>query len=150
MNAISRVNSFKVNKDIEPQMQYINLGLRGKNVFDLELQSDIYKAEVKVNGQNGLYDYADGKLFLRRSLRDIAYDRYEDDENKYQSGIKYEGQEYNQNIKFTDIDLNKAITGSGSNIDEKYVKNKVTDLQFFVTYKISIKNASNTTNRFMK
>ena len=144
MNAISRVNSFKVNKDIEPQMQYINLGLRGKNVFDLELQSDIYKAEVKVNGQNGLYDYADGKLFLRRSLRDIAYDRYEDDENKYQSGIKYEGQEYNQNIKFTDIDLNKAITGSGSNIDEKYVKNKVTDLQFFVTYKISIKNASNT------
>ena len=36
----------------------IGLGLRGRDIFDLELTSDVAKVQVKVNNQIGTYEYA--------------------------------------------------------------------------------------------
>ena len=46
---------------LESQIKHINLGLRGKDTFDLELTSDVHSTKVKVNNQNVQYNYNSNK-----------------------------------------------------------------------------------------
>lgn len=128
--------------------KYIGLGLRGRDIFDLELTSDVSKVEVKVNGVTGTYDYTN-KIGVRRG--DVEENYYEDMANKYISEMKadYVGNlngEEGQQIRQTDVKEEDKARGTQVT---KYNTNQLLQ-NIFVTYKITITNASNTVGRATK
>ena len=117
--------------------KYIGLGLRGRDIFDLELTSDVSKVEVKVNGITGTYDYTN-KIGVRRGDVDASY--YQDMANKYISEMRaeYVGElngKDGQKVRQTDLIKNKTNSNYG---DEQLLKS------ILVTYKIKVSNASKT------
>lgn len=102
------------NVDIDRKLKHVDLGLRNRDVFDLELVSDVVKAQVTVNGETAEYDY-DGKVNIRK-----------DDADNW---VLNEDCKYDQNIRNTDF------------THDKYNK---TGLEIKVTYKITISNMSQT------
>lgn len=117
--------------------KYIGLGLRGRDIFDLELTSDVSKVEVKVNGITGTYDYTN-KIGVRRGDVDASY--YQDMANKYISemGAEYVGElngKDGQKVRQTDLIKDKTNSNYG---DEQLLKS------ILVTYKIKVSNASKT------
>lgn len=123
--------------------KYIGLGLRGRDIFDLELTSDVSKVEVKVNGVTGTYDYTN-KIGVRRVDVDASY--YQDMANKYISEMKadYVGElngKDGQKVRQTDLEINKT----NSNYDNAQLLQSI-----FVTYKIKVSNASKTEGKATK
>ena len=122
--------------------KYIGLGLRGRDIFDLELTSDVSKVEVKVNGVTGTYDYTN-KIGVRRG--DLVKDYYEDMANKYISKMKedYVGDlngDKGQQIRQTDVKDEDTARGTQvTNYDTNQLLQNI-----FVTYKITVTNASKT------
>lgn len=117
--------------------KYIGLGLRGRDIFDLELTSDVSKVEVTVNGVTGTYDYTN-KIGVRRG--DVKKNYYEDMANKYISemGAEYVGElngKDGQKVRQTDLIKDKTNSNYG---DEQLLKS------ILVTYKIKVSNASKT------
>lgn len=102
------------NPDIDRKLKHVDLGLRNRDVFDLELVSDVVKAQVTVNGETAEYDYG-GKVNIRK----------DDADNWVLNGDC----KYDQNIRNTDF------------THDKYNK---TGLEIKVTYKITISNMSQT------
>ena len=102
------------NVDIDRKLKHVDLGLRNRDVFDLELVSDVVKAQVTVNGETAEYDYG-GKVNIRK----------DDADNWVLNGDC----KYDQNIRNTDF------------THDKYNK---TGLEIKVTYKITISNMSQT------
>ena len=125
--------------------KYIGLGLRGRDIFDLELTSDVSKVEVKVNGITGTYDYTN-KIGVRRG--DVEENYYEDMANKYISKMKedYVGDlngDKGQQIRQTDVkDIESRDTARGTPVTN-YNTNQLLQ-NIFVTYKITVTNASET------
>lgn len=125
--------------------KYIGLGLRGRDIFDLELTSDVSKVEVKVNGITGTYDYTN-KIGVRRG--DVEENYYEDMANKYISKMKedYVGDlngDKGQQIRQTDVkDIESRDTARGTPVTN-YNTNQLLQ-NIFVTYKITVTNASKT------
>lgn len=132
--------------------KYIGLGLRGRDIFDLELTSDVSKVEVKVNGVTGTYDYTN-KIGVRRG--DLVKDYYEDMANKYISKMKedYVGDlngDKGQQIRQTDVkDIEYPDDTTRGTPVTKYDTNQLLQ-NIFVTYKITVTNASNTVGRATK
>ena len=123
--------------------KYIGLGLRGRDIFDLELTSDVSKVEVKVNGVTGTYDYTN-KIGVRRG--DLEENYYEDMANKYISEMKadYVGNlngEEGQQIRQTDV--KESVSKTAQTVDE-YDYEKQLLQSILVTYKITVTNASET------
>ena len=121
---------------IEDQLKYIGLGLRGRDIFDLELTSDVHQIDVKVNNQVGVYKYSN-KVNLRNS--DINPE--EDMANKANESEDAVVDRYTQDIREQELKASeKAVTSQ--------TVNKYTDEQGLqevkVTYKITITNASKT------
>ena len=118
------------NADLEQQLEHVNLGLRGRDTFDLELTSDIFSTRVSVNGQVGEYNYGNNVITVRKS--DIKAGEYtigEDASNVSREIREGSISRVDQDIRMTDI------------------KNEVyedTKLGIEVTYKLTIKNASKT------
>lgn len=120
------------NTNIEEQLKYVNLGLRGRDVFDLELTSDVKSVDVTVNGETAKYDNMN-KVTVRKSdltsqltTEDMA--NLESETSKtYVDGVnskpssETEGQQ--QNIRNTDKEYLNSI---------------------YVTYKITVQNTSET------
>lgn len=117
----------------EDQLQHINLGLRGRDIFDLELTSDVDSTKVTVNGQSGEYHYNSNKVTVRKSDIDVAEDAANFASETREGSIG----EKEQAIRTTDLDINKA----NENATEKYAE---TGLGIEVTYKITVTNASRT------
>lgn len=118
--------------ELEKQLKHVNLGLRGRDIFDLELMSDIYSTKITVNGQEGEYQYGNNIVTVRRSDikaqngKEIEEDSANTKSEAYeQPGVLRE----NQEVRKTDI-RNEAYEDTG--------------LQIEVTYKFTIKNASAT------
>lgn len=111
---------------LEEQLTHVNLGLRGRDVFDLELTSDVYSTKVTVNGQSGEYKY-NNKVTVRKSDISVA----EDAANFANEIREAEVGEIGQAVRNTDIDKNKT----NSNYDG-------TGLGIEVTYKITVTNAA--------
>lgn len=123
-------------EELEEQLKHINLGLRGRDTFDLELTSDVYSTKVTVNGVSGDYTYNSNKVTVRRTDAN-NYNYEEDTANPHLDGSKYDGQDYNQSIRQTDINVNTTMT-------EGYkTAYGDTGLGIEVTYKITVTNASN-------
>lgn len=120
----------------EEQLKHVNLGLRGRDIFDLELTSDVAKVEVTINGQIGVYNY-NNKVKLRNS--DIQQD--EDMANKKNEKNDAVVDSYTQEIREQDLKAStKAVT---SKTVTKYEdQNGLQKID--VTYKITIANASKT------
>lgn len=129
MQASTDLITLSKDKDLEEQLQYVNLGLRGRDVFDLELASNVDKIYVDINGQNNTYNHTNEAPIRREDiegLEDMAnvknekQQTYVDEKNQYKQ---------DQNIRNTD---KKALR------------------EIKVTYKISIINASQTEGRATK
>ena len=106
------------NVDIDRKLKHVDLGLRNRDVFDLELVSDVVKAQVTVNGETAEYDYGTKAI----SEVDIR-------KNDADNWVLNEDCKYDQNIRNTDF------------AHDKYDK---TGLEIKVTYKITISNMSQT------
>ena len=152
-NTMSMQSSTKLiqianNNDLENQLQHVNLGLRGRDIFDLELASDVSKVDVTVNGQRGTYNFTN-KVTVRRSdlydeNSDNNYYKYgeakvprEDAANVYNEGSTYAGENQVQPIRTSDL--------SNSNYDSKQLLQSIR-----VTYKITVTNASQTSGTATK
>lgn len=127
----SSTNLINLSNDdsLETKLQHVNLGLRGRDIFDLELTSNVDTVKVTVNNQQGVYRYSN-KVNLRQA---DLYNEIEDMANpaSEKSNIYVDRQEqYLRNSDFN-VDTSKYKKEQGiSNIE--------------VTYKITVQNASNT------
>lgn len=126
----SSTNQINIGSGVtEDQLQHINLGLKGRDIFDLELTSDVYSTKVTVNGQTGTYNYNNNKVTVRKSDIAVAEDMANFASETREGNIS----EIEQKIRNTDIDKTKT----NSNYNQ-------TGLGIEVTYKITVTNASRT------
>ena len=125
--------------------KYIGLGLRGRDIFDLELTSEVSRVEVTVNNIVGNYEYTN-KVNVRKE--DVNSNYLSDMANSYTSSLK-EGAQYVQTAKNGDendsqivrkTDLDKSLTNT--NRTEYSDGNLLNSI--YVIYKISVNNASPT------
>lgn len=114
--------------NLEKALKHVNLGLRGRDVFDLELTSNVYSTKVTVNGVDGQYNYDDNKVTVRR-IDTNNYNYSEDTANPHLDVSQYKGDEYDQKVRTSDV--TNGVYGN-------------TGLKIEVTYKITVTNASNT------
>lgn len=118
---------------LEALLTHVNLGLRGRDVFDLRLESDVYSTKITVNGETGTYNYDNNKVTVRKSDISVA----EDAANFANESVTNEITETTQTVRKTDLDVNTA----NNNAINKY---KGTGLGIEVTYKITVTNESQT------
>ena len=120
-------------KPIYPGQLYINLGLWRRQEFDAALRKDIYKAALKINDKTVIYTYEKraeeepGANNAEGEDNDTYWDinvRMSDYEAYYNSG-------YNREIYETDYSYDSAQMGHPG-----------TDLEIYVTYKITVRNQS--------
>lgn len=105
---------------------HINLGLIKRPTVDLQLDEDLYRTVVSLNGQDETYHYG---TFDKRGVKvDIA---------DAQGNIS-------QNIATSDYDYKIDTTGLSSILTETaaYPKNYA-PIQMYITYRINIRNNSN-------
>ena len=129
MQASTNIIQLSNNVDLEEQLQHVNLGLRGRDIFDLELASDVYSTKVTVNGQEGEYNYNRNKVTVRKSDINVA----EDAANFASETREGTVGEIEQAVRNTDLDVSKTNSNYSS-----------TGLGIEVTYKISVTNALQT------
>ena len=125
--------------------KYIGLGLRGRDIFDLELTSDVSRVEVTVNNIVGNYEYTN-KVNVRKE--DVNSNYLSDMANSYTSSLE-EGAQYVQTAKNGDendsqvvrkTDLKTDLTNTNKTAyDDSNLLNSI-----YVIYKISVNNASPT------
>lgn len=115
-----------ISKDLK--LKYVNLGLRGKDVFDLELTSDVAQIDVIINNQKGVYKYAN-KVSLRRE--DIVID---DDMANVRKEV------YDETPKY----VYQNDEGVNQQIRRKDWEDKDGLQEIKVTYKITVHNTSPT------
>lgn len=133
MQSSTNLISLSKTAALEEQLQHVNLGLRGKDIFDLELKSDVYSTKVTVNNQSGVYNYGDNHVTIRRE--DVSNKDYEEDMAHVNSQVsEYKGEQYEQGVRKTDIDVKEA----GANVTPY----ETTGLGIEVTYKITVTNKS--------
>ena len=106
---------------IYPGQFFVNQGLWRRQEFDAALRKDVYKATLKINGKTEVYNYD------KRSDEDKYWDinvRMSDYDNYYNTG-------YNREVYKADYYYNSEA-----------LKHPGADLEIYVTYKITIRNQS--------
>ena len=121
---------------LEVLLTHVNLGLRGKDVFDLALTSDVYSTKVTVNGQEGTYNYNTNKITVRKADISVAEDTANFASEYRTSTVG----DITQEVRKTDLDK-EAKTANNDSIVSKY---GYTGLGIEVTYKITVTNESQT------
>lgn len=114
--------------ELEEQLKHVNLGLRGRDIFDLELMSDIYSTKITVNGQEGEYQYGNNIVTVRRSdIKAQNGNEIAEDSANTKSETRTGLSRVSQDVRKTDI-KNEAYEQTGLKIE--------------VTYKFTVTNAS--------
>lgn len=122
----------------EKQLKNVGLGLRGRDIFDLELKLDVYNVKVKVNGQQAVYEY-DNKVTLRQQDLDPNATITEDMANIVSEKSHQYVDEQEQAIRKQDYKVDtKSYTADQG----------VSDIE--VTYKVTVYNTSNTKGKATK
>ena len=126
----------------EGHLAYINLGLRGRDIFDLELTSNVSKIDVTINGQPGTYNYTN-KVQLRKS------DLKSDTKTRVTMSSEVTAIEDGNTLKNEDsntyVDGTSAIPKGEDGQQHKIRKTDGVALESIkVTYKITVQNASRT------
>ncbi len=133
------------NTNLEEQIKHIDMGLRGRDAFDLHLTDYASSVKVTVNGKSNTYkEFADieaKKATIRKT--DIV------------EGTKNIGKEDAANVSKEVINDNKYILKEEQKIRTTDIKNDAykevgTGLDIFVTYKITVTNASITSGTASK
>mgnify|MGYP004616944835 CR=1 FL=1 len=112
-------------KNIYEGQLFINCGLWKRQLSDVALQKDVYKATIKINGKTETYQYDKRNNqddYWEIQTRIASYDSY------------YGGDTYNRALYPSDY--NYKVKGIENN---KTIKN---GLEVYVTYKIAIRNQS--------
>lgn len=125
--------------DLDSYAFDINFGLY-KKFFDLNLGTDVEKAEVEINGQKTAYTYdqiLDG--MLDKDLREKLY-KTTDDKVDYNLYLAYSDYYYRIDDYKVPGDTNSLGQPYGEALPDK--KDKNTELQVYVTYKLQINNQS--------
>lgn len=122
----------------------INFGLY-KKFFDLNLGTDVNSAEVEINGQKTEYTYdqiLDGMLDkdLKEKLYKTTDDKATDDKVDYNLYLAYSDYYYRIDDYKVPGDTNSLGQPYGEALPNK--KDKNTELQVYVTYKLQINNQS--------
>ena len=105
---------------------YINLGLWRRQESDLALRKDLYKATLKINNKTMVYDY----------------DKRTTDDDYWEISVRvsdynaYYNAQYNRDVYQADYDY-KTVEGFGDG-------HNGSPLEVYVTYKITIRNQSQT------
>ena len=96
------------------ELAHINLGIKERDIFDMNLRKDLVKVDVSINGKSHTYEYNGQGEELEVNIRgtDIP--------------------DYNRNLRRTDLEYKSASRYDGDS----------DKLQVYVTYKIQIKNQS--------
>ena len=133
MSMQSSTNRIQLSKnaDIEKALGHVNLGLRGRDIFDLELYSDVSNVCVKVNNVQGIYQHTNKRNPIIKENTNIAEDMANIANEIDSTTRRPEFNTVEQKIRQTDIDYRK--TGG------TYTS---TGLQIEVTYQLTVKNAS--------
>lgn len=117
----------------------INFGLY-KKFFDLNLGTDVDSAEIEINGQKTAYTYdqiLDG--MLDKDLKEKLY-KTTDDKVDYNLYLAYSDYYYRIDDYKVPGDTNSLGQSYGEALPNK--KDKNTELQVYVTYKLQINNQS--------
>lgn len=122
----------------EEQLQHINLGLRGKDIFDLELTSDVDNIKITVNGQLGEYKYGN-KVKLRQEDLTPTTKKVEDMANILSEESNLYVDTLHQKIRNSDL----KPQDYGYEEDQGISKIEV-------TYKIVVQNTSPTAGKATK
>lgn len=125
--------------DLDSYAFDINFGLY-KKFFDLNLGTDVEKAEVEINGQKTAYTYnqiLDG--MLDKDLREKLY-KTTDDKVDYNLYLAYSDYYYRIDDYKVPGDTNSLGQPYGEALPDK--KDADTELQVYVTYKLQINNQS--------
>ncbi len=127
------------NSNLEQNLKYVDLGLRGRDTFDLRLSTDVNSIKVTVNGQNVTYPYKGEGVTITKS--DISNDIVPDAANiaKEERTQQYVNEDTTpQSIRQTDISTEKTRNRS------TVTNYSNTGLGIQVTYKITVTNESST------
>lgn len=124
--------------ELEEQLKYVNLGLRGRDIFDLELTSDVARTQVTVNDDKvGVYQFSN-KVNIRGTDIGLGEDMANIANESSNHYIEDRNNDEGQQIRNTDLDTSHTganKTGYDSSQGLKDIK---------VTYKITVTNASQT------
>lgn len=126
------------NSDLEEQLKYVNLGLRGRDIFDLELTSDVASTQVTVNNKVGVYQFSN-KVNVRGTDLIPGEDMANIESEASNTYVDNYDEADGQQIRNTD--LNTSNTGTLE--DGEYGENQGLQ-EIKVTYKITVTNASQT------
>lgn len=122
------------------QLANVDLGLRGRDVFDLELMSEVVKTEVIVNGVSATYEYSN-KVEIRVDEARSAYNANQDTVYRYDTkmadGKAYVDDSGKSNLSDRLTVRHADTTNSSTNYSKDYGLEHV-----YVTYKITVTNAS--------
>lgn len=113
---------------------YINQGYSRREMADLALKKDIDNVRLEINGQTHKYTY---DAIENKENKDKTWDialRLSD----IVSGAKYYDEEYTREIYTSDYLYKASMYGDA----EKYGKSKSDELEVYITYKIMVKNQS--------
>jgi hypothetical protein len=118
----------------KPYLQYLNCGLKIRSEYgDLSLTKDVYKAEVTVNGHQTTYTYNQ----LSSS-------------QKYSIATPYTLRIYREDYEFRTSKYGNYLASavSANNVYTSYSRDN--DLNIIITYKITLKNNSTTTDAVVR
>lgn len=127
---------------LEEQLKYVGCGLRGKDIFDLEINSEVAYTKVTINGQTGTYEYEGSNKVTIRS-EDLVTKK-EDmaniaSETRTSTGNIITG--IDQDVRRTDYDFRVGSLNTTHNTDSVIdYKDPKTYLE--INYRITVKNAS--------
>lgn len=136
MAITSKTNNFQLSKnveDIEAKLQHVNMGLKGRDIFDLDISTNVYQTEVTVNGVSGVYQFTNEIHLRGGDIRNVDSSTNEDMTNLKHTPVKNGTANVKQPIRKTDI--------NGEETNSNYTK---TGLQVKVTYVLTIQNSSAT------
>ena len=111
---------------LEEEIKYINLGLRGRDIFDLELTSDVAQIDVTVNNIPQTYEFTN-KVTVRKA--DLGPNT-----NITDDMLNIENEVSNEYVSEYNDDDGQKIR----NTDKPYLNS------VYVTYKITVQNTSKT------
>lgn len=132
-SAITRVINGVTYKALYPTHLNIDFGLNRREEFDLALRKDVEKATIEINGKTHTYTY------------DTRNNMDEQDGGTWDIGVRlsdlYYNTKYSRELFGSDY-IYKASNYGDENNQNAYGKNKADELNVYVTYKLTVRNQS--------
>ena len=120
-------------KPIYPGQFFINLGLWRRQEFDAALRKDVYKAALKINSKTVVYNYN------KRQVEEAGANNADGEDNNTYWDINVRMSDYNA---YYGTGYNREIYPADYSYDSAALGHPGTDLEIYITYKLTIRNQS--------